>query len=104
MIALRSPKRSAIAPNIGWPRAEFSLAIAIQNLAWGIGQPNSVAMGIWKTPKLARTAKDSMRMTQPANRTGVIRGDLVVVAVMMCVPLFGPGTCADGAAPSNGIL
>ncbi|MFD1796640.1 MFS transporter [Paracoccus aurantiacus] len=23
----------------GWPRAEFSLAIAIQNLAWGIGQP-----------------------------------------------------------------
>ena len=22
-----------------WPRAEFSLAIAIQNLAWGIGQP-----------------------------------------------------------------
>jgi MFS family permease len=23
----------------GWPRADFSLAIAIQNLAWGIGQP-----------------------------------------------------------------
>ena len=23
----------------GWPRAEFSMAIAIQNLAWGIGQP-----------------------------------------------------------------
>jgi MFS family permease len=23
----------------GWPRAEFSLAIAIQNLAWGFGQP-----------------------------------------------------------------
>ena len=23
----------------GWPRSEFSLAIAIQNLAWGIGQP-----------------------------------------------------------------
>ena len=23
----------------GWARAEFSLAIAIQNLAWGIGQP-----------------------------------------------------------------
>ena len=22
-----------------WPRSEFSLAIAIQNLAWGIGQP-----------------------------------------------------------------
>lgn len=22
-----------------WPRAEFSMAIAIQNLAWGIGQP-----------------------------------------------------------------
>ena len=28
-----------IALEFGWPRAEFSLAIAIQNLAWGIGQP-----------------------------------------------------------------
>ena len=28
-----------IAQDFGWPRAEFSLAIAIQNLAWGIGQP-----------------------------------------------------------------
>ncbi|MBD3665612.1 MFS transporter [Sulfitobacter sp. TSTF-M16] len=28
-----------IAEDLGWLRAEFSLAIAIQNLAWGIGQP-----------------------------------------------------------------
>ncbi|MEM7488387.1 MAG: MFS transporter [Pseudomonadota bacterium] len=28
-----------ISAEFGWPRAEFSLAIAIQNLAWGIGQP-----------------------------------------------------------------
>jgi MFS family permease len=28
-----------IGEDFGWPRAEFSLAIAIQNLAWGIGQP-----------------------------------------------------------------
>jgi MFS family permease len=28
-----------VAEDFGWPRAEFSLAIAIQNLAWGIGQP-----------------------------------------------------------------
>ena len=28
-----------IATEFGWPRAEFPLAIAIQNLAWGIGQP-----------------------------------------------------------------
>lgn len=28
-----------IAAQFGWPRADFSLAIAIQNLAWGIGQP-----------------------------------------------------------------
>ena len=28
-----------IAKEYGWPRAEFSLAIAIQNLAWGFGQP-----------------------------------------------------------------
>ena len=28
-----------ISDEFNWPRAEFSLAIAIQNLAWGIGQP-----------------------------------------------------------------
>ena len=28
-----------IADEFGWMRSEFSLAIAIQNLAWGIGQP-----------------------------------------------------------------
>ena len=28
-----------IAEDFGWLRVEFSLAIAIQNLAWGIGQP-----------------------------------------------------------------
>jgi len=28
-----------VAAEFGWPRTEFSLAIAIQNLAWGIGQP-----------------------------------------------------------------
>ena len=28
-----------VAQEFGWARAEFSLAIAIQNLAWGIGQP-----------------------------------------------------------------
>ncbi|HWL57910.1 MAG TPA: MFS transporter [Paracoccus sp. (in: a-proteobacteria)] len=34
-----------IATEFGWPRAEFSLAIAIQNLAWGIGQPIFGALG-----------------------------------------------------------
>lgn len=33
-----------IAEEFDWPRAEFSLAIAIQNLAWGIGQPLFGAM------------------------------------------------------------
>lgn len=28
-----------VATEFNWPRAEFSLAIAIQNLAWGVGQP-----------------------------------------------------------------
>ena len=28
-----------IATEFGWPRADFSMAIAIQNLAWGVGQP-----------------------------------------------------------------
>ena len=34
-----------IAAEFGWPRSEFSLAIAIQNLAWGIGQPIFGALG-----------------------------------------------------------
>ncbi len=33
-----------IATEFGWPRSDFSLAIAIQNLAWGIGQPIFGAM------------------------------------------------------------
>jgi MFS family permease len=33
-----------IAQEFNWPRSEFSLAIAIQNLAWGIGQPLFAAM------------------------------------------------------------
>lgn len=33
-----------IASEFNWPRAEFSLAIAIQNLAWGFGQPFFGAM------------------------------------------------------------
>ena len=28
-----------IGTEFGWPRAEFSMAIAIQNLAWGVSQP-----------------------------------------------------------------
>ncbi len=28
-----------IAQEFGWPRSDFSLAIAVQNLAWGFGQP-----------------------------------------------------------------
>ncbi|RCW83882.1 MFS transporter [Paracoccus lutimaris] len=34
-----------IAAEFDWPRAEFSMAIAIQNLAWGIGQPIFGALG-----------------------------------------------------------
>lgn len=34
-----------IANDLGWLRADFSLAIAIQNLAWGVGQPIFAAIG-----------------------------------------------------------
>ena len=40
--AIRSPYgvvQIPIADEFGWMRAEFSMAIAIQNLAWGFGQP-----------------------------------------------------------------
>ena len=42
-----------IANEFGWPRAEFSLAIAIQNLAWGFGSPFSVQwLKEWEIEKL----------------------------------------------------
>jgi len=34
-----------IGTEFGWPRAEFSMAIAIQNLAWGVSQPAFAALG-----------------------------------------------------------
>ncbi len=34
-----------IATEFGWLRADFSMAIAIQNLAWGVGQPIFGALG-----------------------------------------------------------
>ena len=34
-----------IAEEFGWLRADFSMAIAIQNLAWGVGQPIFGALG-----------------------------------------------------------
>ena len=34
-----------IAVEFDWPRSEFSMAIAIQNLAWGLGQPLFAAIG-----------------------------------------------------------
>jgi MFS family permease len=43
-----------IAEEFGWLRAEFSLAIAIQNLAWGIGQPIFGAIA----ERLRRPARD----------------------------------------------
>ena len=70
--------RSASAPKIGCPipQARFWMAMASENSARG--QPNSSAMGIWNTPKEARTAKLSIRMMQPPTRTGVMRGARVM--------------------------
>ena len=48
------------------------MAIANENSARS--QPNSSAMGIWNTPKLARMAKLIMMIMQPPIRTGVISG------------------------------
>ena len=74
MIALRSPIFSAMAPKIGWPmpQARFWMAIASENSERS--QPNSSAIGIWNTPKEARTAKLTMMMMQPTIRTGVNSG------------------------------
>jgi MFS family permease len=44
-----------IAQEFGWPRAEFSLAIAIQNLFWGFGQPMFAAMADRWGPRPALT-------------------------------------------------
>lgn len=52
------------------------MAIARENSVRN--QPNSSAIGIWNTPKLALIAKLTMIMMQPATRTGVMRGALDV--------------------------
>ena len=71
MMASRSPHRSAMAPKTGcpMPQARFWIAMASENSA--LGQPNSSAIGIWNTPKLARIAKPSRMMMDPPIRTGV---------------------------------
>ena len=43
-----------IAAEFGWARADFSLAIAIQNLLWGLGAPFAGA-GPRSTPKCLRS-------------------------------------------------
>ena len=45
-----------VASEFGWPRAEFSLAIAFQNLAWGIGQPLFAALAEKLTDRKAIVA------------------------------------------------
>jgi len=39
-----------IGTEFAWPRAEFSMAIAIQNLAWGVSQPAFAALGDRRVP------------------------------------------------------
>ena len=41
------------------------------------GQPNSVAMGSWNSPKLARMPNPISKIMDAAIRTGVKTGDLV---------------------------
>jgi hypothetical protein len=61
------------------PQARFWIAMASENS--DRGQPNSAAIGIWNTPKLARTAKPSMMMMHPPISTGVKRGARAVIIV-----------------------
>ena len=74
MIALRSPIFSPIAPNSGWPMPQNRFWIAIANENSARSHWNSVAMGIWNTPKDARTANEINMIAQPATKTVVIIG------------------------------
>ena len=49
-----------IQEEFGWPRSEFSLAIAIQNLAWGFGAPFFGA--------LAEKIGDKMLLIEPTSK------------------------------------
>ena len=71
MIALRSPTFSAMALKIGWPMPQARFWMAMARLNSARGQLNSSAIGIWNTPKLARTAKDTRMIRHPTIRTGV---------------------------------
>jgi hypothetical protein len=63
------------------------------------GQPNSVAIGIWKMPKLARIAKEIIRIVQPAIRIGV-----KIVVLVMARSCCRAGRCAWHQAGSTGQL
>ena len=50
---------------------------------------NSSAIGIWKTPKEARTAKLTMMMIQPTIRTGVNRGARLCMEEILSAADYG---------------
>jgi hypothetical protein len=66
------------------------------------GHPNSSAIGIWNIPKLARMAKDSIRMQQPPIRTGVIRGAFVMQASLGLAGAKVPTLLLPGRAVKTG--
>ena len=73
-IAWRSPKRSAIAPKIGWPNAPGEVLDGDRQAELRrAASRTAAAIGIWKTPKVARMPKLTSRMRQPATRIGVRR-------------------------------
>ena len=74
IMAFLSPILSAIAPKKGLPNPQARFWIAIAKLNSALGHPNSLAIGIWKTPYDARIEKPTRIMKHPANKTGVIRG------------------------------
>ncbi|MEO0357337.1 MAG: MFS transporter [Pseudomonadota bacterium] len=75
-----------IAENFGWLRADFSLAIAIQNLAWGIGQPIFGAI--------------AERMS---DRKAIIMGAVLYAGGLVATSVLYPSTTTLGPAALQGL-
>ena len=84
-----------IAEEFGWPRAEFSLAIAIQNLFWGIGQPIFGAVAERIGDRKVDSAKKTLTSLNPD--VNVVTYDVRLGADNIMGILEGYDVIVDGA-------
>ena len=82
-----------IAEEFGWPRADFSMAIAIQNLAWGFGQPifGAIAERFGDRRAIIARARCSMRRAWCCRPSPSRRGQHQLLEIIVGFGIAGTG-------------